>query len=350
MGEEELKQNKRVPLSVVIPTLGRPVLAQTLKSIISADGFEDIEVIVLGRILDHGVRAELSSLISKYPQVHWEDVSYERGDLSKKKNRGLEKSFSDIVAFIDDDLIVCPQWLRLISEPFLDPGVGMVCGPSLLPEHLPYMARLSGLVLASKASGFVADRYNKGNNGLHEARWHQMIGCNMACRRSFIEKIGGFNTDIIPGEDLLVAYEMSKNGYKLMFYPDAYVHHYPRQSLKSFCRQVYRFGLARVRMFRYGVNVQIMTLLPGVWIGSIIFLTLLSFFTPIALLFLAIASGAYVCFVLFVTFDVICRTRCLKDLLVFVLIPIMHASYGVAQWVEFIRPNKILDETSVGTS
>ena len=56
-------------LSVVIPTLGRPILVQTLESLTRARGFSDIEVVVAGAIPDATVLGRLNELIAKHPQI-----------------------------------------------------------------------------------------------------------------------------------------------------------------------------------------------------------------------------------------------------------------------------------------
>ena len=97
-------------LSVVIPTLGRTLLVGTVKSLVAAKGFDRIEVIVSGRIPDASVLAEIEALCSRHPQIRHLPISFEVGDSSEKKNAGMRESRADLVAFLDDDVVVAPDW------------------------------------------------------------------------------------------------------------------------------------------------------------------------------------------------------------------------------------------------
>ncbi|MFC1745171.1 glycosyltransferase [Candidatus Riflebacteria bacterium] len=348
MSAEENEQAWMPSVAIVIPTLGRPILTRTLASLIETGVAERAEILVLGPIQDEEVHKQIQGLLQQQSRVRHESISFESGDLSHKKNKGCRDADTDIVVFIDDDLVVPPGWIDSLLSPFSDPGVGIVCGPSLMPHDLPRMARLSGLALASGAAGFVARRYRRESGGVRDADWPEAIGCNMACRKSVLESIGGFNTAIIPGEDLLAAFDLLKKGSKFIFNPDAYVHHYPRQSVRGFCRQSYRFGLARIRMFRYGVNIQAVTLLPLAWVGILIALTIASSFSLLALYALLGVLALYGAFDVLVGLHIVMNTKRLSDGLVVLIIPVMHICYGMGEWVELIRPGKSVDDKPFG--
>ncbi len=54
--------------------------------------------------------------------------------------------------------------------------------------------------------------------------------------------------------------------------------------------------------------------------------------------------GLYALMAAAVTLETAAQTRRARDLLVFFMIPIMHLSYGFAEWFEFFRPNRDLSE------
>ena len=68
-------------LSVVIPTLGRPIIIRTLESLAAAKGFEDTEVLVAGVIPDGPVLEQLGLLMARHPQIRHLPVSFRRGCL-----------------------------------------------------------------------------------------------------------------------------------------------------------------------------------------------------------------------------------------------------------------------------
>ena len=146
-------------LSVVIATLGRPILVQTLQSLVRCVGFEEIEVLVCGRLHDPDTHAVVTRLGSLHPNIRHLEVSFPVGDSSEKKNAGWRAARSDLVAFLDDDVVVAPDWPLRMREPFAEAKTAVVSGPSLVPPEVGLFARLAGLALSSPAAGYVAARY-----------------------------------------------------------------------------------------------------------------------------------------------------------------------------------------------
>ena len=331
-------------LSVVIPTLGRPILVQTLESLTRARGFGDIEVVVAGAIPDATVLGRLNELIAKHPQIRHLSVSFTTGDSSRKKNAGFEASRADIVAFLDDDVVVRAEWPEMIREPFADESVAMVSGPSMVPPDVSLVARLAGVALASKAAGYVSERYLKGKPVPRPAAWSRLIGCNMAFRRNVLADLGGFPADFWPAEEMITSFRATQKGYKLIFHPDAYVYHYPRHSIRGFWKQMHGYGATRIRLIRAGTEMEPTTLVPGIWVLSLLVLGVAAIFNAWALWLLAADLALYALADAWITWSKFVETRRAVDLLIFFVIPVMHLSYGIAEWTELLRPNKDLSE------
>jgi GT2 family glycosyltransferase len=329
-------------LTIVIPTIGRKTLLETVRAITACKGFESVELIVVGEIPDKNIREQLQSIMDQYPQIKYMPISYPQLDISVKKNNATNESHSELIAFIDDDVVVSPEWIQKIIDPFKNPAVGMACGPSLLPESLPLVTRLTALIFGSRAAGFASNRYSMPlTTQPRFARWYDMIGCNMVCRKSALQHIGGFEPDMIPGEDMFAAFRMEQSGYKLMFVPEATVLHYPRQTLSKICRQVYRFGSARIRLIRAGVDFKPHSLAPLFFVLALLICGILSFTLPEYGVPLLIALlTAYVLFILWATLELVFRTKKLNHIAIFFLIPFLHISYGLGELAEIILPNR----------
>ena len=331
-------------ISIVIPTLGRDILVRTLQSVLSTTNSDRLEIIVAGKIPDESILRQVEEIISSNPNVRHLPVSYETGDSSRKKNIGAESSRAEIVAFLDDDVIIAPDWPEHILRAFDDPAVGLVSGPALVPDDINFSARLAGLALTSRAAGYVAERYKTGDAAVREIVWSRIIGCNAAYRKTVFEKMGGFPPEFYPGEEMIAAWRAQKLGCKLLFIPAAWVYHYPRQSVKRFCRQMWGYGATRVRLIRAGVDFEWATIVPAVWILSLIALGILSVFSRIFSILLAVNILLYSLMSFSVTVETVLHTRRRRDLLLMFMIPVMHISYGFAGWFEFFRPNRDLSE------
>jgi cellulose synthase/poly-beta-1,6-N-acetylglucosamine synthase-like glycosyltransferase len=331
-------------LSIVIPTMGRAILVQTLASVLTAQGAENFEVIVVGEIPDPAVAKEFATLITTYPQLRHIAISYPDGDSSRKKNRGAEESRAEIIAFLDDDVVIAPDWPEQIIRAFDDPTVGLVSGPSLVPEEINLAARLAGLALTSRAAGYAADRYRTGHAAVREITWSRIIGCNAAYRRSAFRQMGGFPPEFYPGEEMIAAWRTQQLGHKLRFLPAAWVYHYPRQSVRRFARQLWGYGATRIRLKRAGVGFEWTTLVPAAWVLSLVALIPAATFSRTALQLLELDLALYALTALAIAFETVLHTRRPRDLLVFFMIPVMHLSYGAAEWFEFFRPGRDYSE------
>lgn len=267
---KDYDRNKITPiLSVVIPTLGRPILVRTLNSLIQTKGFPQLEVLIAGRIASGQVLDEVHRLLAEHPQLRHLPVSFAVGDSSEKKNAGWRASRADLVAFLDDDVVVAADWAQHMLASFDRPEIALVSGPGLVPRDVSWMTRLAGSALASKAAGYVSERYLQGQVRPRAIRWSRIIGCNMVYRKKILEAIGGFDPKFWPGEEMVAAFRTEKAGYQLMFNPEAYVFHYPRQTFGHFIRQIYGYGATRVRLIRSGVDPEPVTLVPALWVLSL---------------------------------------------------------------------------------
>jgi len=331
-------------LSVVIPTLGRAILIRTLESLVDAEGFEQIEVWVAGRVPDEGTAARLQTLCARHRNIHHLDIQFETGDSSRKKNAGAAAAQAPFIAFLDDDVVVAPDWPMRMIEPFADEQVGLASGPSLIPADINRMGRLAGLVLSSRAAGYVAERYQKNQAVPYAIDWDRVIGCNAVYRREAFSQMGGFPTDFYPGEEMIAAFRTEQAGWKLIFLPTAWVRHYPRQSLWRFGRQMWGYGATRIRLLRSGVSFNFLPLVPGLWVGGTLFLALLSLFFPWALSLLFLDLALYLLMAVGITLETIFHTRRGGDVWLGLMIPWMHAAYGLAEWVEVFRPGKDFSE------
>jgi hypothetical protein len=161
--------------------------------------------------------------------------------------------------------------------------------------------------------------------------------------------VGGFDPKFWPGEEMIVSATVERLGYGIVFAPDAWLYHYPRSSLVGFVRQIYKYGATRIRLIRAGAGVEPTTLLPAVLVLALVALGVAACFDRRSAYALVAVSSAYLFTNIVVTVLLFLRTRHVVDLLVFFLIPVMHVSYGIAQWVECAFPGRDLSEQRISS-
>ncbi len=327
-------------VSIVIPTVGRACLVKTLESLAAADLFNRTEVVVAGLISNPAIAAAFQELRARYPQIRHLPVSFDKGDSSAKKNAGWQAARSDTVAFLDDDVIVPPGWIAAIRAAFENTTVNVASGPALPPEDITRTGRLAAMALSSAASGYVARRYTLQDAPPAPAPWSAIIGCNMAWRRGALQQAGGFNVQFWPGEEMLAAFRAEQNGHRLYWVPGAWLWHMPRQTLAGFWRQIQGYGATRIRLIRAGVTIEYTTLIPAIWVLSLAVLIPAAFFFAWAAWLLLAETAVYSLLPLTAAARAYLRERRWSDWLLAGMIPLMHLSYGLAEWREFLRPGR----------
>ena len=341
MSKRPVAGEEQPVLSVVIPTLGRQSLLETLESLRGLEEFPRLEVIVCGRIHDEEVLRRVAELCAKHGNLIHVPVEFETGDSSRKKNAGAEQARAPLVAFLDDDVIVGRHWVERIVSLFGEEDVGLVSGPGLIPPDTHGFARLAGLTLQSLAAGYVAGRYSGGRGEPRRIRWSQIIGCNMVYRASVLREIGGFDPAFWPGEEMIAAYRAQQK-YRILFHPEAVVYHRPRSTLGGFWRQMWGYGATRIRLIRGGAPVEPSTLFPMGWVASLVALIPLAFVSWLAACFLALELILYLAADVAVTALKVADTRSAADAGILLTVPLMHLAYGLAQWYEVFFPNRDL--------
>lgn len=242
--------------SVVVPTLCRnpPALLRTIDALLAQD-YPDFEVIVV----DNRHEARRGPLPAFPVGSRVRAVEERRRGISAARNRGVATATSDIVAFTDDDAVVERDWLRVLGSRFaLDPEVEAI-GGAVLPSELQTEAQLwfeefyGGFTRSFRAETLSGKRQQGGVFPYAPARFG--AGCNMAFRRSTLERTGGFITSLGTGtparggEDLAMFIELITSGSTVAFEPAALVRHCHRHTEGEFLREVRDYGTGLTAMF-----------------------------------------------------------------------------------------------------
>ena len=244
--------------SVVVPTLCREPLelVRLVKSLLALD-YPDFDIIVV----DNRVGRVVPSL-PELPSDSRVRVFTERTPgVSAARNRGIEMSTSDIIAFTDDDVIVTSNWLRVIGTRFaLDPEIEGI-GGLVLPWELESAPQVwfeefyGGFSPSFRFEKLSMARLKKVDKMFPYAVGRFGAGCNMAYRRSTIQKLGNFDvclgggTPSRSGEDLLVAVDLMVRGGTYAYEPAAVIRHRHRRTEAAFLKQVFSYGTGLTALY-----------------------------------------------------------------------------------------------------
>ena len=224
------KTPKHTSVSIVLPTHNRcQALERTLDALGRIERPEHIKldlVVVANCCTDQTVQmVEQKAGQMPFPARCVEEHT---AGASAARNRGIDETDGDIVAFVDDDVCVAPQWLGALLNTFEEYGADLVQGRIVLDwqgaQRPSWWSEDFEWILARKDFGDqVIQLHDRG----------KAASANLAFRRSVFDKVGRFLTGIGPignqqlrGEDSDLVERSLDAGMRFYYCPGAAAEHW----------------------------------------------------------------------------------------------------------------------------
>ncbi len=241
-------------ISVILCTYSREKsLRKALESVAASELPAGIqwEVIVVDNNSKDSTRAVIEEFCRRDPPRFRYLFEAKQGK-SFALNSGIHEARGELLAFVDDDVIVDKSWIERVTSPLADgkwAGVGGRVLPQEKIEELSWLPLTGQFSLAGMLTVF-----DLGDDACQLDR--APFGTNMAFPRSMFEKHGGFRTDMGPTPGSEIRNEDTEFGRRLMsageqfwYAPSAIVYHeVPEGRLKKeyFLRFWYDHGRAAI--------------------------------------------------------------------------------------------------------
>jgi glycosyltransferase involved in cell wall biosynthesis len=175
-----------------------------------------------------------------------------RTGLNFARNAALHAASGDLLAFLDDDVVVDRRWLEGLYCVWRDwPDAGGYSG-LVLPYRLDTAAQLEFEQAGGFGRGFkrLHHRAAKFSSPLHPLGAGVVgAGCNMCLDRRLVLELGGFDEGLdtgapLPGGgDLDIFYRVMCTGRGIVYEPRYAVYHEHRETLSQLRRQYWSWGL-----------------------------------------------------------------------------------------------------------
>jgi GT2 family glycosyltransferase len=207
-------------VSVVIVSHARPQALQRCLLAVSQLLYDPFEVVV---VADPAGCAALRAL----PQAaHVKMVAFEPANISAARNAGIIAAAGEVIAFIDDDAVPEPTWLRYLVAPFSRPEVMAAAGFVRARNGISWQSRAQWVDRSGHSKGLQVDPVRTTVLTPTPDRAIRTEGTNMAMRRDCLADLGGFDPRFkffLDETDLNL--RLAARGLATAIVPCAEVHH-----------------------------------------------------------------------------------------------------------------------------
>jgi len=197
--------NQKPVASIIIPSRGMEHSLRRLFEILALElAGQNVEVI----LVDDGSEKPLIFLADEFSgKLNLRVIRQKPKGPAVARNFGWKSAQSDLVIFLDSDVLPQPGWFSALINPLMqDPGLAGVEGKTIssnIEDLTPF------------------------SHFLYNLKGGVYLTCNIAYRKEWIERAGGFDERFIHPwrEDSDLAFSILERGGKILFEPKAVVDH-----------------------------------------------------------------------------------------------------------------------------
>ena len=251
--------------TVIIPVYNRPQEVDELLESLTHQKLKNFNVI----IVEDGSAVCCKDICEKYPQL---DIHYyykENGGPAQARNYGAEKSAGEgeWLVFFDSDCII-PSHYFLTATQEVAAGDCQLFGGA--DRSHPSFTTLQKAIDYSMTS-IITTGGIRGNKKSADKFYPRTF--NMGIRADVFKEIGGFS-NMRFGEDVDFSYKVKEGGYHSRLFHDSWVYHKRRNTFRTFFKQVFNSGIARIHLTkRHPRSLKLVHLLPSAFtVGTVVLL------------------------------------------------------------------------------
>jgi glycosyltransferase involved in cell wall biosynthesis len=230
-----IEMKEKIFCSVILPSYNsEETIVQSLRSIRNMQTGHNYEVIVV----DSSSDATPEVIRHEFPEVtliHLEEQTYP----GSARNLGLQHARGNVVAFVDSDCIVAPDWLNRMVEAHLKYDYAAIVGGigNGTPKNLVGW------------TGYLIE-FNEWTPKTKPRIIGNILGGNVSYKKERIQKHNLSYTDVFPSEDTIFAWDLCSKGETIFFDPSIVVYHLNRTDFKVLLRHQYVLGSASAQARR----------------------------------------------------------------------------------------------------
>ncbi|WP_338727584.1 glycosyltransferase family A protein [Haladaptatus sp. DJG-WS-42] len=220
--------------SIIVPVFNDPDgIALTLSSLLDQTE-NDFEVLVVDNNSTDDTRAVVREFAARDSRIQLH-VEADVQSSYAARNRGIRHATGELLAFVDADVTVEPDWLEAVI--------------AQMSRDVSYLA--CAVELYSPGSETFAGKYNR----LTDLRVDYFVSrlafaptCCLVVRTSLVDELGAFDDRLTSSGDLEFGNRVAAAGYRLAYAPDIVARHPARTSVRSLVKKAIRIGRGKTQL------------------------------------------------------------------------------------------------------
>ena len=254
--------------SVIVPVYNRRGEVRDLLESLAKQTDDDFELL----LVEDGSTERCDDIAAAYAnQLRVQYFWKENEGRSIARNYGIERAQGSYFIFFDSDCVIPPRYFEVLKKALKEHPVDCFGGPDAASEDFN---RTQKAISFSMTSFLTTGGIRGGKVQLEKFVPRSF---NMGYSRRVWEAVGGFREMF--SEDIDMSTRIRKAGFSITLFREAYVYHKRRNTLRSFSRQTYVFGMSRITLkLLYPDSLKLVHTLPAVFVIGCLTLILLAIF------------------------------------------------------------------------
>lgn len=225
------------PLASVVVAVHRDPRARRLVASLACQTLpaQDYEVI----IVENG-SADLAGIEGAHKIVRYAHLP--AANSAAARNAGLALARGRFLLLTDADCVARPDWAEKLTARLASgaPDGVAVVGGSIVKHAPTTWAQRHAITIVNGQQGL---------SYLPALHVPYVAGANAGYVTSRLREVGGFDEDLISGNDVDVCYKLGLRGYQIVLVSDAVVEHEDRATVPQHFRRFYRYAVYQVLLY-----------------------------------------------------------------------------------------------------
>lgn len=281
--------------SIIVPVYNRPDEVADLLASLEAQTDKGFEIVIVEDgsttpCLDATENSDGTLKAKGHPALRLQYFRKSNEGRSIARNYGMEHAAGDFFIFVDSDCILPPGYIAGLRSALAKNPTDCFGGPDAAHESFSPTQKAINYAMTS----FLTTGGIRGGKVSMEKFTPRTF--NMGFSRAVWESTGGFREMF--SEDIDMSLRIRNAGFTIRLFPDVFVYHKRRVSMRKFWKQVHVFGMSRITLeLLYPGSMKLVHWLPALFTIGATALIIGSFFCkwlliPLLVYILAIFAGA----------------------------------------------------------